>query len=208
MKLKVCGIKTIEQLQALQQMGVDYAGLIFYEGSKRFVGNALISHKADIRDLHIRRVGVFVNADFDQVLKAIEDYGLYAIQLHGDETDEYCLELTGRAKIIKAIKISGEEDINGLIALFEHTCDYLLFDTQTTQYGGSGKQFDWQLLKDASISKPFFLSGGIGPEDVVQVNSFYHPFLYAIDVNSRFETEPGIKDLKKVQQFQKLVQHG
>lgn len=203
MKLKVCGIKTVEQLEALSEMEVDYAGIIFYEGSKRYVGKVLADKKEEVRAIDVKKVGVFVNAEFETIIKAIENYGLYAVQLHGDETDEFCLELMGKAKVIKAIRVEKEEDIESMTTLFERACDYFLFDTQTTQYGGSGKQFDWNILQQAFIPKPFFLSGGIGPDDAEQIKSFQHPMLYAVDVNSRFETEPGIKDLNQVARFKK-----
>ena len=208
MKLKVCGIKTVQQLEALSEMEVDYAGIIFYEGSKRYAGKVLADQKNKVKEIDIKKVGVFVNAEFETIIKAIEDYGLYAVQLHGDETDEFCLELMGKAKVIKAIRVEKEEYIESMTTLFERACDYFLFDTETKDYGGSGKQFDWNVLTSSKINKPFFLSGGIGLEDVKKINAFHHPFLYALDINSKFETEPGIKDLKSVQQFGNNINHG
>lgn len=201
MKVKVCGITRLEQMQQLQDLGVDYAGMIFFEGSKRYAGEALREEQAAIRELTIKRVGVFVNTELDVIEKAIADYGLYAVQLHGDETDEFCLELMDKAKVIKVFRIAGEVAIDSLTEPFQAACHYFLFDTDTSSYGGSGKQFDWSVLQEARIGKPFFLSGGIGPEDVEKVKAFQHPFFYAVDVNSRFETEPGVKDMEKVKQF-------
>jgi phosphoribosylanthranilate isomerase len=154
-----------------------------------------------IRETGIRKVGVFVNQELEVIERAIRDYGLYAVQLHGDETDEFCLELMDKVKVIKVFRIGSEVDIDKMVAPFQETCHYFLFDTDTDSFGGSGKQFDWALLEGATLGKPFFLSGGIGPNDIEKIKAFQHPYLYAIDVNSRFETEPGVKDMERVQQF-------
>lgn len=201
MKVKVCGITRLDQLQQLQDMGVDYAGLIFFEGSKRYAGDALREDRAAIRQLAIKRVGVFVNTELEVVEKAIGEYGLTAVQLHGDETDEFCLELMDKVKVIKVVRIGSDVAIDSLTEPFLNVCHYFLFDTDTSSYGGSGKQFDWSVLQEAAIGKPFFLSGGIGPDDVEKVKAFQHPYFYAVDVNSCFETEPGVKDMEKVKQF-------
>jgi phosphoribosylanthranilate isomerase len=201
MKIKVCGITRLEQLQQLGQLGVDYAGLIFFEGSKRYVGDKLNEDLDAIRNTSVRKVGVFVNQELEVIDRAIQDYGLYAVQLHGDETDEFCLELMDKVKVIKVFRIGNEADIDKLAAPFLEACHYFLFDMDTNAFGGSGKQFDWALLEGANIGKPFFLSGGIGPGDIEKIKAFQHPNLYAIDVNSWFETEPGVKDMERVQQF-------
>jgi phosphoribosylanthranilate isomerase len=206
MKVKVCGITSHEQLQQLQDLGVDYAGMIFFEGSRRYAGEVLKEEQEAIRKLAIKRVGVFVNTELEIIQQVIADYGLTAVQLHGDETDEFCLELMDKAKVIKVFRIGGEVAIDSLTEPFQAACHYFLFDTDTSSYGGSGKQFDWRVLQEANIGKPFFLSGGIGPEDVEKVRAFQHPFFYAVDVNSRFETSPGLKDMEKVKQF--LIESG
>ena len=207
MKVKVCGITSFEQMQDLQDLGADYAGMIFYEKSKRYIGTLTESEKERLKSLSIKRIGVFVNAEYETILKAIADYNLYAVQLHGDETDEICLELMDKAKVIKVFRISDQSDIDSLVESFSPVCHYFLFDTDTAQYGGSGKQFDWSVLTKAAINKPFFLSGGIGLEDVEKVNGFNHPLLHAVDVNSRLESAPGVKDLTKVEQFIKAINH-
>jgi phosphoribosylanthranilate isomerase len=201
MKCKVCGITRLEQLQSLETLGADYAGLIFYEGSKRFVGERKEEEKKEMKNSAIKKVGVFVNATYETVLKAIKEYGLYAVQLHGDETDEFCLELMDKVKVIKVFRVKDEAGIDEMVKPFEAVCHYFLFDTDTDAYGGSGKRFDWSLLQKAKVGKPFFLSGGIGPEDKERLRAFRHPHLYAVDVNSKFEIEPGVKDLKKVEAF-------
>lgn len=202
MKLKVCGIKKVEQLQQLQKLGVDYAGLIFYEGSKRYAHEKLYSFKSQIRNLEIKKVGVFVNANMGFLKSLIQYYYLDAVQLHGDETPQVCESVRSRAEVIKVFRIGdATKNIDKLIKPFQAVCDYFLFDTDTAAYGGSGKRFDWTVLEKAAINKPFFLSGGIGPEDVGLLKTFTHPFLYAVDVNSRFEVRPGVKDMGLLKPF-------
>lgn len=157
MKLKVCGITTLEQLEQLQELDVDYAGLIFYEGSKRYVHEKLKDQKSEIRDLEIKKTGVFVNADMGFLKSSVAAYGLSAVQLHGDESPEYCKELMHETKVVKVIRISDTTtNIDALIEPFQNVCSYFLFDTDTAGYGGSGRRFDWKLLENASIDKPFF----------------------------------------------------
>ena len=208
MKVKVCGNTSVEQMQQLQQFGVAYAGIIFYEGSKRFIGHPSARQQEAVRNLAIKKVGVFVNAEYDTIVNAIGEYDLYAVQLHGDETDEFCLELMDKAKVIKVFRVGGAQEIDELVAPFLSVCHYFLFDTDSNQYGGSGKQFDWSVLERAKIDKPFFLSGGIGPDDVDKLLAFRHPDLIGVDINSRFEVQPGEKDMKKVEAFMKTINHG
>lgn len=202
MKVKVCGITTLKQLQQLQKLDVDYAGLIFYEGSKRYAHEKLYSLKSEIRALEIKKVGVFVNAGMGFLKSLIQYYRLDAVQLHGDETPQVCEELRKRTEVIKVFRVgNATKDIDKLIAPFQQVCDYFLFDTDTAAYGGSGKHFNWAILKKAAINKPFFLSGGIGPEDMGKLKRFKHPDLHAIDVNSRFEVRPGLKNMDAVKTF-------
>lgn len=201
MKIKVCGITSFEQMVELQNLGVDYIGLIFYEGSRRFVGDKLLAQQTDVRDLEMAKVGVFVNASIATIDQAINDYGLSAVQLHGDETPEFCASLMRKISVIKAFRIDNDTNIDALVEPYHNSCNYYLFDTASASYGGSGRQFDWKVLDKAIISKLFFLSGGIGPEDATRLSGFYHSFLYAIDVNSRFEIEPGVKDIEKIETF-------
>jgi phosphoribosylanthranilate isomerase len=202
MKIKVCGITTVEQLVQLQEGGVDYAGLIFYPKSKRYAHEKLNDQQAAIKNVDIIKVGVFVNADMDLLKSCIREYNLSAVQLHGDETPEFCDALKNEIDVIKVFRI-GEAalDIDERIRPFQNSCAYFLFDTDTTEYGGSGKRFDWTLLQKAIIGKPFFLSGGIGPDDIEELQRFSHPYLHAIDINSRFETAAGIKNMESVQNF-------
>ncbi len=208
MNIKVCGLTSAEQLRQLQELNVQYAGLIFYKGSKRFAGQILEAQKQEVRSINIKKTGVFVNEKMDVIERAINNYDLHMVQLHGDETDEFCAELMDKVKVVKVFKVAGEEDINALTDPFSAVCDYFLFDTATIAYGGSGKQFDWSMLQKATISKPFFLSGGIGLADVERLKAFNHPHLHAVDVNSCFEWEPGKKDMIRVKEFVKKLSDG
>jgi phosphoribosylanthranilate isomerase len=201
MKLKVCGMTSFEQLQKLDQLGVDFAGLIFYENSKRFVGNKLSDQKSEIRNLKIKKIGVFVNAEIDTLKKEVNEYGLTYVQLHGDESAEFCRRVKDFVHVIKVIRINDQSDLEKELTVFEEACDYLLFDTDSKQYGGTGKQFNWNRLIQSDVKKPFFLSGGIGLEDIDKIKNFHHPMFFAIDVNSRLESEPGIKNMEKVEQL-------
>jgi phosphoribosylanthranilate isomerase len=201
MKLKVCGMTSFEQLQKLDQLGVDFAGLIFYKNSKRFVGNKLSDQKSEIRNLKIKKIGVFVNAEIDTLKKEVNEYGLTYVQLHGDESAEFCRRVKDFVHVIKVIRINDQSDLEKELTVFEEACDYLLFDTDSKQYGGTGKQFNWNRLIQSDVKKPFFLSGGIGLEDIDKIKNFHHPMFFAIDVNSRLESEPGIKNMEKVEQL-------
>ena len=205
MKLKVCGMTDFEQLQKLEESGVDFAGLIFYEGSKRFVGNKLKNQKSEIRNLKIKKVGVFVNAAIEDIKDAAKEFGLSYVQLHGDETSEFCKEVKEFISVIKAVRINDKTNLENELNNYHNACDYFLFDTDSKLYGGTGKKFNWNILKVAPINEPFFLSGGIGLQDVEEIIAFQHPMLYAIDINSKFETSPGVKDLKQVEVFNQLL---
>lgn len=202
MKIKVCGITSLQQLKTLGDLGIDYAGMILYEKSKRFPGVLQEEEKMAIKKTPIAKVGVFVNASFETIAQAVDDLGLKAVQLHGDESPELCRELQKLVTVIKVFPIGGSESIQEMVKPFEDVCAYFLFDTQSQDYGGSGQQFDWQILQQAEIGKPFFLSGGIGPDDVDQIKAFHHPYFYGVDLNSRFETRPGLKDINQVKIFQ------
>jgi len=208
MKIKVCGITSFRQMQMLQELGVDFAGMIFYPGSKRCVREEMYDSQALIRNLNIKRIGVFVNQPYEEIIKAISDFDLYAIQLHGDETDEFCLEFMDKVKVIKVFRLGNEVELDTLIAPYQEVCHYFLFDTETIGYGGSGKKFNWKLLENGMIKKPFFLSGGIGLDDIESLQGFTHPYLHAVDVNSKFEVEPGVKDMNMVRSFLKQLSHG
>lgn len=203
MNIKVCGITDLKQLQQLDGLDIEFAGLIFYPESPRYVGDKLSGKEVKKADFDLRKTGVFVNPELIDVLDAIDEYGLDVVQLHGDESAEMCEDLSAEVEVIKAFRITGDEDIDQLVAPYDAVCDYYLFDTGGLKesFGGTGQQFDWSILSKAKIEKPFFLSGGIGVEDLARVKAFKHPDLFGVDVNSRFESAPGIKDMSKILQL-------
>ena len=203
MNTKVCGITQLKQLQQLDGLNIDFAGLIFYKDSPRYVGDKIAKDDLKNADFDLKKVGVFVNADYDEIMQVVEDYGLDVVQLHGNESPELCEELSEEVEVIKAFKVSDSKvSIDEMVADYDEVCDYYLFDTASSELeGGTGKQFDWKLLSKAKIEKPFFLSGGIGVADVARVKAFKHPDYYAVDINSKVEKEPGVKDMGLVLQF-------
>lgn len=208
MKIKVCGITTLTQVEHLNSMGVNYAGFIFYEKSPRYVLSKLRSKEVAPLKLITQKVGVFVNASENDIMTQIELFELDVVQLHGNETPSFCNHISNHVKVIKAFRINKENaHIDWMLKPYEDVCDFYLFDHGSAGiYGGSGTKFNWQLIKEATINKSFFLSGGIGFEDANEIKDFSHPFFYGIDINSKFETEPGIKDMELVKEFVKKLQ--
>jgi phosphoribosylanthranilate isomerase len=207
MNIKVCGITSVKQMQELSGLGINYAGIIFYPHSKRYATEKLGKEKKAVQALTIKKIGVFVNAKHSDVLKAITDFGLYAVQFHGDEDPDYCKDLMKTTVVIKAFRISSNSKIDVMIRDYKNACHFYLFDTATESFGGSGKQFNWNLLREASINKPFFLSGGISADDAGAVKELNHPFLESIDINSRFEIEPGVKNIPLIKSFLKELEN-
>lgn len=204
MKIKVCGITQAEQLKQLDEIGVEYAGLIFFRQSARYMLDKLKSKDVQSLDLGLQKVGVFVNASEEDINTQVELYGLDLVQLHGDETPAFCKHISSTVSVIKAFRITkhNEQNIDWMVKPYEEVCDFYLFDTNRKgAYGGTGEKFDWTILKSNIINKPFFLSGGIGLGDIEKVKAFHHPFLYAVDINSMVESEPGIKDMQQVKMF-------
>lgn len=191
----------MQQVEQLAAIGVDYAGFIFYEKSPRFAANKLAA--ADLKAFSaIQKVGVFVNESIEMILQTVDEYGLNAIQLHGDETADFCDVIKEKVTVIKAFRVKGDEHLSEILKPYEKAADYFLFDTKAQEYGGTGKKFDWSVLSKANITKPYFLSGGIGLDDVEQVKQFtLTNNVFALDVNSKFEIAPGIKDIESVKEF-------
>ncbi len=205
MNIKVCGITQFKQLQQLEALNIYYAGLIFYKDSPRYMGDKITGKQVKDADFDIKKVGVFVNPGYSELLEAIDEYGLDIVQLHGNETPEMCEELSAEVEVIKAFRIAGDESINidEMVLPYDAACDFYLFDTAGLKesFGGTGQQFDWSILKKAKIEKPFFLSGGIGPDDAQKVKGFTHPDFFAVDINSKFELSPGLKDMAAILKF-------
>ena len=198
MKIKVCGMKNFANIGELLQLRVDYVGFIFYKQSPRYMEEPLID--IFFPDF-VRKAGVFVDESIEEIFLRVRQFGLNAVQLHGKESPEICRQLreTG-VEVIKSFSIGSEDDFD-LVEKYANVCDYFLFDTPTPQYGGSGRKFDWNILQHYCGGIPFFLSGGIAPEDIERIRSFQHQSLYAIDLNSRFEISPGVKDIPKLKNF-------
>ncbi len=207
MNIKVCGITQLKQLQQLDGLDIDFAGLIFYKDSPRYMGDKITKEDLKNSDFDLKKVGVFKNPEMIDVLDAIEGYGLDVVQLHGNETPEMCEDLSSEVEVIKAFCLKGDESIDEIVADYDAVCDYYLFDTAGADGigGGTGKQFDWKIITKAKIEKPFFLSGGIGVDDVKKVKTFKHPDYYAVDINSKVEKEPGVKDMGLVLQFRQGI---
>jgi indole-3-glycerol phosphate synthase len=204
-KIKVCGMKCPENSKESAKLPIDMIGLIFHEKSLRYVGNSDAGEWKDI-PTSIRKVGVFVDASREYILEKVRDYGLQVVQLHGKESPELCRSLRSEGlEVIKSFRVRTSEDLKQT-GFYERTCDYFLFDTKTPLPGGSGKKFDWRILPTYQGQTPFFLSGGIGIEDATAINRLDLPLLYAIDLNSRFETEPGKKDIEKLREFVKRLE--
>ena len=211
LKIKVCGITDMNQAIALEAMGVDFIGFIFYASSKRYVLNKL--NVVDLKNFnspHTRKVGVFVNEPIESLMQIIINAGLDMIQLHGDEDADYYTQL--REKLVEAcleqvdlMKVFRVGDRMPHLEPFDNNADFYLFDTDSKLYGGTGAHFNWELLKGNAIGKAYFLSGGIGPNDLggieVMKQTKAGKDLFALDLNSQFEIAPGIKNLEKIKSF-------
>jgi phosphoribosylanthranilate isomerase len=200
MKVKVCGINDSRQLKALSTSDVDMIGLNFYNKSQRYV------IADDLASVHVAEkeiVGVFVNESTETISNLNDIYNFSYIQCHGHESIEICKEIQNIQKIIKVFSIAKKQDIEATQEF--GFADLFLFDTQTKEYGGSGKKFDWNLLDAYRGNVPFLLAGGISPEDTGAVKSITHPQFYGLDINSKFENRPGYKDLIKVDTFIKEI---
>lgn len=192
MVVKVCGIKTKKNIEAISKLNIDMVGLNFYPPSTRYIESDVPSDLFDILPKEIKRVGVFVNESLETIESIASKFCLDYIQLHGDEDVEFCKSIATIHKIIKVFRVDDQTDFS---KLSEYSfADYFLFDTATKQFGGSGKKFDWDKLDEYQGNTPILLSGGIGPEDAEAVSSFIHSQYQGIDINSKFESSPGIKN--------------
>lgn len=199
LKIKVCGMREAENIAAVEALGVEWMGFIFYPRSPRFV-----AAPPTYLPTQCKRVGVFVNERMEQIERCIEQYGLQTVQLHGDELPELCGALRQKGvEVFKALSIQNEADLAKSLR-YEGSCDYLLFDTPCSEYGGSGRTFRWSLLDGYQGDTPFLLSGGIGLEQLEALKEFHHPAWAGIDLNSRFESAPGMKEVERLREFLSL----
>lgn len=210
MKLKICGMKYPDNIIEVGALLPDYMGFIFYEKSARYFDGTIPELIKTIK-----KTGVFVNETVDNIIAKINKYDLQAVQLHGKESVEFCQELKAKIdkqidfnsdhkiEIIKVFSVGEDFDFDVLVP-FENVCDYFLFDTKGKLPGGNGTTFDWKILENYKSQKPFFLSGGIGIEEIPILKNLKLP-IYAIDVNSKFEIEPGLKNKSLLKKFQKAL---
>ena len=202
MKLKVCGMRELENISALSELEPNYIGFIFWAQSSRFVDK-----KTPLLDKKIIKTGVFVDATFDYILTKIKDHQLDAVQLHGQESYSYCKVIKDYGlKVIKSFSIKNTFDFNTLED-YENSCDYYLFDTKGKLPGGNGFTFDWEVLDKYPSQKPFFLSGGIGVDNLNEIKKLVKTKLpiHAVDVNSKFENAPGNKNIELLKKFKKEI---
>lgn len=219
-------MKHSDNITSVANLPIDYMGFIFYDKSKRFVGENNLAIQ-QFNNSTIDKVGVFVNASQEYILTQVKQYNLSAIQLHGDESSAFCEQLKAKSdalkvtknshsslvtknlEVIKVFQVDDHFDFNTLKA-YKPYVDYFLFDTKSSQYGGTGKQFDWTILKDYDNEVPFILSGGIGPdaaEAIANNKELQHLNIHAIDINSCFETEPAVKNIEALKTFITTVKH-
>ncbi|TBW27589.1 phosphoribosylanthranilate isomerase [Gramella sp. KN1008] len=214
LSFKVCGMKQPGNMIQVAELQPDYMGFIFYDKSPRYFDGELPEIPAEIK-----KTGVFVNAGLNDILQKVSKYNLNAVQLHGDETAGFCKDLKSELQklgntpeLIKVFSVGESFDFQ-VIKAYEGIVDYFLFDTKTELRGGSGKDFNWQILKEYPSNTPFFLSGGIGPEHGSAISELKDHFLrigkpallYAVDVNSKFELKPGLKKLKELKDFKTQI---
>lgn len=198
--IKVCGMREAENIREVEALGIDVIGFIFWPKSSRCV-----STRPDYLPVNAKRAGIFVNEDIEQVKRIAVDYALDIIQLHGNESPDYARNLRNW-KVIKAFNIASEEDLESTV-IYDGAVDYFLFDTKGKAVGGNGEKFDWEVLASYNGQTPFILSGGIGPDDTERIQTFYHPQCIGIDLNSRFELSPGLKDITSLRRFLSQLPH-
>lgn len=200
MKIKVCGMRDVENIKALVELKPDFIGFIFYDKSPRFVGNEMDADYINSIPREIKKVGVFVNATVDFIIQNVRKYGLNYVQLHGNEMPEYCRSLRQKGiSIIKAFRVDNDF-VFGQVNNYKPHVDFFLFDAKGDGYGGNGVAFDWSILKKYDNQKPYFLAGGISLDNIEVLDTII-PKPYAIDVNSKFETSPGQKDIAKISEL-------
>lgn len=204
LRLKICGMKYPENIVEVAKLQPDYLGFIFYENSSRFF-EGLIPQLPE----SIKKVGVFVDEKVEFISNKIEKHQLSVVQLHGHESPEICRLLkTSGIEVIKVFSMKDSFDFS-VLSTYEDVCDYYLFDTKGKLPGGNGYTFNWEILKNYPSTKPYFLSGGIGLNEIDTLKEFLRRqeshYCYAIDINSQFELEAGLKDIEKINEFKRLL---
>ena len=206
--IKVCGMRDYENIKSLAELQPDFMGFIFYEKSPRNANHILDENLLNSLPQDINKVGVFVNAHLEEILEKAEKYGFTHVQLHGKESPDFCKTVQVEGfKVIKAFSISEEFDFETLNA-YAGTVDYYLFDTKGKSEGGNGIKFNWDLITNLKPEAPFFLSGGLELQDAEAIKALQQKnrALFAIDINSKFELQPGLKDLNKINSLINLLE--
>ena len=203
MQIKICGLKYRDNIEAVTALKPDYVGFICYVPSPRFAAQLDNETLASLPGT-MAKTAVFVNETAETIHQLIDKYHFDAIQLHGNEDPEFCEEFKGEVTVLKAFGIDQDFDFEGLNQ-YVGSVDFFLFDTKTDKHGGSGKSFDWSLLDKYKLDIPFFLSGGLSLDNLEEVKSIRHPQFYGVDLNSRFEIEPGLKDIEKLKNAFELL---
>jgi phosphoribosylanthranilate isomerase len=197
MKIKVCGMRDAENIKAVAALAPNYMGFIFYKNSPRFVHELPVGVLSGL-PATVNKVAVFVNEDIETIREIIDKYDFDFVQLHGNESPAFCKSLKDEAIVIKAFGIDKGFDFKQL-EKYKNKADLFLFDTKTSAHGGSGLAFDWSILDKYDMEIPFFLSGGLSPENIEEVKSITHPAFYGVDLNSKFEISPALKDVEKLE---------
>ena len=204
-KIKICGLKHKSNLFDVVEAGVDYVGMIFYEKSPRHVVDSLNPEEIWFLPDEVEKIGVFVNASFDEIKKYSRLYQLNLIQLHGNESPEFCKQVQDLGyRVIKVFGVDNEFDFNVLNA-YKEVVDFFLFDTKSPIHGGTGITFDWNILSNYNLDIPIFVGGGVSLENLKELLDFNFPFLHSVDMNSKLELEPGLKDIAKVQKAVEII---
>lgn len=204
LKLKVCGMKYAGNLAEIALIKPEFLGFIFYENSPRYMAESLIAENLNTLPDSIQKVGVFVNASYQFILEMTKRYELDLVQLHGGEEVDFCFRLKAAGiKIIKVFHVDNAIDLD-LLKTFQQVADYFLFDTKSKLYGGTGTEFNWQALDQYNLATPYFLSGGVGLDNIENLKQLT-VLPYALDVNSKFEIKPGFKNVKTVRQLKEKM---
>jgi phosphoribosylanthranilate isomerase len=201
MLIKVCGMRNATNIEALCQLKPDFVGFIFYNKSPRYAVGILTREVALAIPKSILKTGVFVNEEYKAIKQVVAEYELGAVQLHGSETPDLCARLKDDGlMVLKAFHPNSIEELQHTYA-YNSVCDYFLFDTPSVNHGGTGVKFDWSILEHYSGACPFFLSGGIGVNDAKQILALTNISPVGVDINSKFEIEPGLKNIDEVSKF-------
>lgn len=205
MNIKVCGMRDEQNIAELCKLPISYIGFIFYAKSPRFVGEDFDTFITQSIPAHIKKVGVFVNATKEYIESKVEKYSLDCVQLHGNESPEFCkIFFDNGITTIKAFGVDSSFDFE-TVTNYQTSCNYVLFDTKAPSHGGTGQKFDWNILKNYTGSLPFFLSGGIFIDDTESIRSMSDMPIHCIDINSKFEKNPAMKDVEMIKRFITLL---